>query len=278
MSKNSEKFHLGHQGDAPVELSPATLQTHCAILGSSGCGKTVAAKILIEEMALKGIPVIAVDPHGDVSSLAFNEDDNSIISEKKISEKKINSFKENVEVLIWTPGSTRGLPLCLNPLKFDDIPSNKEDRIKYLSYTAQVLVSALDYDTKSQKTIYSILFTVLDYFTSHNTDIDDFTKLIESINDMPDALLEKIEKLGDQKDLKGIVERLTRFTIASESLLFNTGTPLDIDLLLGRNSKTGKTRISIIYLNSLSTLKEQEFFMSVLNQKIYHWMKKNESN
>ena len=242
MSTSNDKLYLGQENEMSIELSASTLQTHSAIIGTTGCGKTVAGKILIEEMALKGIPVIAVDPHGDVSSMAFVEDDKEIIEAKNISIDKLNKFKEDVEVVIWTPGSSKGVPLCLNPLKFDDMPKDDEDRIKYLSYSAQTLASALDYDSKSEKTIYSILNVIFDYFTALDIDISNFTKLIDKISDIPDALLEKIDRLGDKKDIKQLIEKLSRFTVGAESLLYNTGIPLDIDLLLGTKNETGKIR------------------------------------
>jgi len=70
---------LGFNEKEEIKLSLSTLSTHCAILGSSGCGKTVALKVLIEEMIMNNIPVIAIDPHGDISSLIYNEEDEELL-------------------------------------------------------------------------------------------------------------------------------------------------------------------------------------------------------
>ena len=80
------------------------------------------------------------------------------------------------------------------------------------------------------------------------------------------------------KDIEELKQKLYRFTVGAESLLFNTGEALNIDTLLGRNDKSNKTRLSIIYLNALSTDSKREFFISILNQKIYNWMKKNQES
>ena len=64
--------------DQPVELSVKSMQRHFACFGSSGSGKTVASKVLVEEFARQNIPVIAFDPQGDIASLAANADFNSL--------------------------------------------------------------------------------------------------------------------------------------------------------------------------------------------------------
>ena len=48
-------------GDA-IDIAPQVLARHGAMLGSTGSGKTVMAKALIEEAALAGIPWAAVPP------------------------------------------------------------------------------------------------------------------------------------------------------------------------------------------------------------------------
>src|SRR5688500_1476313 len=65
---------LGERRDRPgepVTLPPAALLRHVMALGSSGSGKTVFCKVLVEEAALRGVPVIAIDPQGDLASLAL---------------------------------------------------------------------------------------------------------------------------------------------------------------------------------------------------------------
>ena len=268
---------IGKNNDGIVNLSLSTLSTHCAILGSSGCGKTVALKVLIEELCINNVPTIAIDPHGDISSLVYLEENIDLLKDKGISETHIKSFKENAEVMIWTPGSEKGLPLCINPLQFNDMPQNLEDRIQYLSYSAQTLVSALNYEDKKQSSIYSALQIIFQYYTSENIDISNFTKLIYQLESIPEKLSKEIKMVGlSLKGLDELKHQLYKFTVGAESLLFETGEPLDIDLLLGKGSD--KTRISIIYLNSISTDIKKEFFISVLNQKIFYWMKKKQEN
>ena len=70
-------LYLGKQADAagqalgpPVELNPADLLTHGVIVGMTGSGKTgPGRRWLIEELLRQGVPVIAIDPKGDLGNL-----------------------------------------------------------------------------------------------------------------------------------------------------------------------------------------------------------------
>ena len=55
--------------DAPLLYDAADLVTHAVILGMTGSGKTGLGIGLIEEAAIDGVPVLAIDPKGDLSNL-----------------------------------------------------------------------------------------------------------------------------------------------------------------------------------------------------------------
>ncbi len=70
-------FYLGRRYDVDAQsLTPepflydaADLTTHGVIVGMTGSGKTGLGIGLIEEAAMDRIPVIAVDPKGDLGNL-----------------------------------------------------------------------------------------------------------------------------------------------------------------------------------------------------------------
>ena len=55
--------------DAPVLYDAADLTTHAAIIGMTGSGKTGLGIGMIEEAAMDNVPVIAIDPKGDLGNL-----------------------------------------------------------------------------------------------------------------------------------------------------------------------------------------------------------------
>ena len=57
--------------DEPALLDPDRLVRHAVCLGMTGSGKTGLCIGLLEELAIAGIPVVAVDPKGDLTNLAL---------------------------------------------------------------------------------------------------------------------------------------------------------------------------------------------------------------
>ena len=156
-------LNLGSRPEGPLTLKINTLQRHYACFGSSGCGKTVLSKVFIEELASNGVPVIAIDPQGDIASLAELADE-GVAKQKGVDPKVRQKFSENTEVVVWTPGSSKGMPICINPLEFDGVEElNAEDKIRYFSATAKNIVNLIGYeldsdDGKSSEAVLSTLF------------------------------------------------------------------------------------------------------------------------
>ena len=58
----------GKRTDQKFEIGVDLLRRHGGIFGSTGSGKTVLSKVILEEAALQGIPILAFDPQGDIAS------------------------------------------------------------------------------------------------------------------------------------------------------------------------------------------------------------------
>ncbi|MFH1401037.1 MAG: helicase HerA-like domain-containing protein, partial [Nanoarchaeota archaeon] len=67
------RAHIGNIGAKPFFYELNTLTRHAAVLGTTGSGKTVMCKVLIENCMARGIPIIAIDPKGDIGSLAVTD-------------------------------------------------------------------------------------------------------------------------------------------------------------------------------------------------------------
>ena len=70
-------FYLGRPHDlkrgetaaTPLLYDSKDLTTHAVCVGMTGSGKTGLCLALMEEAALNGIPVLAIDPKGDLANL-----------------------------------------------------------------------------------------------------------------------------------------------------------------------------------------------------------------
>ncbi|MBU1370769.1 MAG: DUF853 family protein [Bacteroidetes bacterium] len=271
-----KKLLLGFSENQTVELDLKTIQRHIACFGASGSGKTVACKVLAEELALQGIPMIIFDPQGDIASLINPETDDELLASKGLNPDVRQQFSENAEVLIWTPGSSKGLPLSINPLQFEQVAGmDAEDRLRFFSATAKNVIELIGYDADNDdgKSAESVLSTVFDYCFQKKIHLDSFAGLIDLLTDLPESVNEIVTKISNQKDLQELIKKLRFLTIGSRKLIFETGYPATIEALLGLGDHdTGKTRLSVIYLNTLSTQEEKEFFMAYIAQLLYNWM------
>src|SRR5262249_49522413 len=75
LSRVIPPLYIGKETDgkgAPgprLELDPSDLLTHGLVVGMTGSGKTGLAIAIMEEILGQGVPVLAIDPKGDLGNL-----------------------------------------------------------------------------------------------------------------------------------------------------------------------------------------------------------------
>ena len=231
---------LGKSETGDVRMSVKTLQRHFGCFGSSGSGKTVMSKVLVEELARNGIPVIAFDPQGDISSLALLADTNTLA--KNGADQDIrDDFDEKVEVVVWTPASSKGLPICINPLQFANLDdSSNEDRTRYFSSIAINIASLIGYDLDSDdgKSAEAVLSVLFEHEHSHDRILQNFSDVVKTLKDLPESILEIVSGVASKKFMSGLVKKLSLLTLGSRKLIFQNGVPANIDVLLGKDGST----------------------------------------
>src|SRR5262249_37637744 len=103
-----------------IGLPTAALPTHVAVVGAAGSGKTWVAKVLTEEAVRQGVPVLAIDPQGDLVQLLKPRAIAEFADEQRAA---YGAFWQRVEPHIWTPGSSHADRICLSPIR---IPRSNE--------------------------------------------------------------------------------------------------------------------------------------------------------
>jgi hypothetical protein len=245
-------------------------------LGASGSGKTVLCKCVMEEAGRNGVPLIIVDPQGDIASLALRGDADKI--RKHGTPLPIQEeFFGKIRPAIFTPASSKGIPICVNPLKFPPKDTSHEESILSLDVTTSSLAGFLGYDlgSDSGKAAKAYLFTVLKHLWHKEERINDIAHMADVVQNPPSEIRGALFDLVTKREPHEIARKLRFLTVGAPSLMFQMGVQIDMDMFMDRSD--GKVPINIIYLNTLNSANDKQFFLAILLKELYYWMLKNPS-
>ncbi|QDU54954.1 ATP-binding protein [Aeoliella mucimassa] len=298
----------GETSAAPLLYRSKDLTTHAVCVGMTGSGKTGLCLSLLEEAALDGVPAIAIDPKGDLGNLllAFPKlapsDFRPWIDESEAARKgktpdeyaeataelwksgleqwgegpqRIQNYCDSVERVIYTPGSTAGIPITVlksfaAPPKelLDDVDEMRE-RIQSAASGVLALLGIQADPVQSREHIF--LSNILNTAWQEGRDLS-VAELIRSIQKPPfDKVgimdLETFYSAADRTDLAMKLNNL----LASPSFAgWMQGAPLSIKDLL--YSAEGKPRLSILSIAHLND-SERMFFVTILLNELLAWMR-----
>jgi hypothetical protein len=267
---------LGTQegGPTPVDFPAAALRTHVAVVGAAGSGKTWMAKVIAEEAIRNRIPVLAIDPQGDLVQFLARRPDAEIPPELAAHHRE---FWQLVEPRIFTPGTSHGLRLSLDPIRvaspedlarIADPQEREEERTAIFSSVASNLVSlaAIGGETQAQQTfVFQLLGLLAGRPAIGLREVVAAVQEPEALGiDQPDYTIRKAER---QK----LARALNAYISGPASNLFVGGERLDLDRMI-RPSEEGRVPLNVIYLNALSDDGQKQFFVGALAAEIYRWM------
>jgi len=271
-SMSNLPIHLGQTEKGEAFTLPLTALTkHLLALGSTGSGKTVLCKSVIEEAIRYNLPCIAVDLQGDLLSLAIQS---GMVPPGAVppSEVTRQKYAERLDCKVWTPGSSLGIPLSFAPdmLVPDDI--SPEDRIHAFNAVAVALASILG-DMK-EATVKG-LHIILEYADQQQLICDSLEWVARFLADPPVTLAERLESLLPGRDRKKLLKSLDAKRAGVGRLLYDFGQPIDVPQLFGLRypgpAWENRARLSIVYLAHLGEA-QQQTFLSLLFSSMYRWM------
>jgi hypothetical protein len=284
-SPREPALRLGTQRDdgAPLLLPVRALLRHVIALGSSGSGKTVFCKVVVEEAIRHGIPVIAIDPQGDLASLALGPPADAALAAQGGDVTIAKELRDKADVVVFTPASNKGVPLCADPVSADLRRLPPGERAHAVSRTASRIAALLGYDLDSDEGggVLAVLDRCLTELIDAGRPADTLAAVIEHLAQLDDAGLARYARYLDPKRIRAAIRRAARLDVGARRLLFHEGIPIDIDVLLGRRgvgaTPAGKTRVSVIYLNTLHAQEDKEFIVAAIADRLYSWMLQNPS-
>lgn len=309
-------FYMGREYDTEakamtedlVMYDSKHLVTHGVVLGMTGSGKTGLCLALLEEAAMDGVPVIAIDPKGDIGNLLLqfpnlsaeefrpwvNEDDarrkertveahaqqQAEMWEKGLADwgqdkGRIQRLRDKVDMAIYTPGSNAGLPVSiLSSLNAPDeaMMEDRELLADRISSTVSSMLGLMGVDADPvQSKEHILLSNIVAYFWAKNQNLS-LEVLVRAIQQPP------IRKVGvvdidtflPEGKRSDLAMKLNNLLASPGFGVWLEGEPLDIQRMYF--TPEGKPRISIFCISHLSDT-ERMFFVSLLMNQLLGWMR-----
>jgi hypothetical protein len=152
----------GRRFAVPIEL----LRKHTLVVAGSGAGKTVLVRRIVEQCALRGVSAIVLDPNGDLARLgdAWPEPPAEWSDEDR---EEADQYLAETEVLIWTPGRTKGRPLVFDPLPdFRPVLGDRDEFDRMLQTSVASLIPRAKVSGRSQRAAWqeAVLSSALEYY------------------------------------------------------------------------------------------------------------------
>lgn len=302
--------------EPPFLYDSRDLLTHAVVVGMTGSGKTGLALALLEEAAIDGIPAIAIDPKGDLGNLLLTlpglsaeefrpwvdtgEAARRGLTPDAFAEETAKSWREGlaawgqdgariarlraaVDLAIYTPGSSAGLPLSVlrsfappssaanaagNANAADDGDARRDRVASVVSGLLALVGREVDPLTSRE---HILLSTLLDSAWREGRALD-LASIVAAIQSPPfDQIgVMSLETFYPAQERRALALALNGLLASPGFAAWREGEPLDIARLL--HTAEGKPRVSILSIAHLSD-QERMFFVTLLLGEILAWMR-----
>ncbi len=298
--------NVGAPGEQ-LTLDSSDLTTHGVIVGMTGSGKTGLAIVLLEEALLAGIPVLVLDPKGDMGNLALrfpdlaaadfepwvNESDATAagVSVDEYAQQTAANWKQGLEsagirperiqqfrdtdLTIYTPGSSSGVPLNVvgslraPPLSWESEAETLRDEIEGV-VTSLLTLAGIDAAPLSSRE-HVLLSNLVENAWRLGRDLE-LASLIGEIQSPPIRKLGvfEVDAFFPPKERTELALRLNSLVAAPSFAEWGEGSPIDMQSILFTSE--GKPRVAIVYLAHLSE-EERQFVVTLVLSKLVTWMR-----
>ena len=263
-----------------ITLNRNVLRRHAAVLGGSGSGKTTLALCIIEQLLLRGTPVVLIDRKGDLCSYA-NPDvwraHDGEFSERRGEREKL---ADSIDVAVYTPGRASGRPISITllPNGINELPDQEQQLLANMS--AAALGDMLHFKNSAthqkQSGTLSVALRILGSRFSKEVTLADLIYLLEDEDPELTDLTQRMDPSGRIR--RDLVAQLDSLRHRNAALFEAGGEPLRMDSLLGmgRYGRTdGRTRLSIIYTGFLGDNENILFWVSQFLSEALRFCQRN---
>ncbi len=308
-------FYLGReydldakkQLDAPILYDSRDLVTHGVCVGMTGSGKTGLCLALIEEAAIDGVPVIAIDPKGDIANLLLtfptlatedfrpwiDADDarRAGVTPDEFAAKEAQRWREGLAAwgqdgarisrlrdaarfAIYTPGSRAGLPVSILSSFAAPRGAARDDAEAMAERAGSTALSVLSLagveaaPRSREHTLLSALF-VAAWRDGHDLDLASLIQQVQSPPFQKVGIVD-LESFFPSKERFDLAMRLNGLLAAPGFEQWLEGEPLDPATLL--YTPDGRPRVTIFSIAHLGDA-ERMFFVALLLNQVVAWMR-----
>ncbi|MCG6158442.1 ATP-binding protein [Rubinisphaera margarita] len=309
-------FYLGREydleKDAPksdvVLYESKDLTTHAVCVGMTGSGKTGLCLSLLEEAAIDSIPVIAIDPKGDLGNLLLTfpelsaeqfapwvdegeaqrngktveqyakstaEKWRSGLAEWDQQPERIAKFRDAVDLAIYTPGSDAGLPVSViqsfaapNQKVLNDSDAFRDRVMSAVSSLLALLKIDADPISSREHILLSNILTSA-WTQGRSLTIPDILREIQQPPFNKVGFMD-LDTFFPEKDRFSFAIQVNNLLASPGFASWMKGEPLNIERML--MTRAGKPRISIMSIAHLSD-SERMFFVTILLNELLSWVR-----
>ena len=299
----------GERSGEAYTLPARDLTTHGVIIGMTGSGKTGLGIVTIEEALLQGIPVLAIDPKGDLGNLLLTFPDLTAadfrpwvdpaaarregvgvdelasstaerwkggLADWGIPPDRVRRLREGAEVTLYTPGSSAGVPvnvvgsMSAPGLDWEGHGEVLRDEIAGIVSGLLVLIDVDPDPIASREHI--LLSNLIEHAWREGRGLD-LAALIGRIADPPIRRLGvfELDTFFPDRDRQKLALKLNALLASPAFAEWLRGVPLDVDAMLGEAGE--RPRAAIMTIAHLDDT-ERQFFVTLLLSKVVTWIRR----
>jgi len=304
------QFLIGQGSEGrPFSIDPSSLTKHSIVFGATGSGKTVLCKNIIESASISGIPVLAIDPKGDIGCLAIRSLDFSFRpfsdieakllgkSPEKYSkelaaeyhdkfqvsgheEDDLKRFVDRTDVRIYTPRSNSGLPVSMSPRLTPpkafskNMAEEPSVALDLLELKASNLLRLAGYGENS-RVERSLITQILEeeWKNGRELTLENMIELVKSPPFDKLGMLPLDEAIG-RRERTELSRRLNVLVTDAGAKAWFIGEPPDFDRWFRKAQ--GKTPVCVVDLRTIPGEEGKQVFVEYLLQELFYWLTRQE--
>lgn len=282
-----------------VRIDPDDLVTHGVIVGMTGSGKTGLAIDLLEELLLSGVPVLAIDPKGDLANLdlvfpaldgpsfePWVEPGGDAVGVAQawrdglagwgLGTEQVQRLRDAAKVTVYTPGSTAGVPLNLiGAITRPPEGTDPETTAEQIESTISGFLGLVGIEADPLSTPEHILLANLVHHAWGGGEDIDLAGLVGRVLTPP------IRKLGvldldsfiPEKDRRALATKLNGLLASPTAAAWSAGPPIDVAAMLRPEGPEGRPGAAIVSVAHLGD-EERQFVIARLLGEVVTWMRR----